>query len=197
MMPFADEDTDVKRQMGEPSLRALGHLLHEYPSPTVGDDEPETGCRGQMGPLVCGGQSALDGSALVRRVASRRRGRCELSLTSAMISLLRQEPGLYEHLCVLTSDLDHKKTMSRQVTDAMQCPALSEYPLFRMDQVEQVTHIFHTQDFTQFKFDPKGSFHLADQLDMAQRIPLFYILSGHFSSKSDIVFLENFLEHRL
>jgi len=37
-------------------------------------------------------------SALLRRVASRWRGRCELSLVSAMISLLHQEPGLYDHL---------------------------------------------------------------------------------------------------
>jgi hypothetical protein len=37
-------------------------------------------------------------SAWLRRVASRRRGRCELSLISAMISLLHQEPGLYDHL---------------------------------------------------------------------------------------------------
>ena len=37
-------------------------------------------------------------AALLRRVASRRRGRCELSLVSAMISLLHQEPGLYAHL---------------------------------------------------------------------------------------------------
>jgi len=37
-------------------------------------------------------------SALLRRVASRRRGRCELSLVSAMISLLHQEPGLSAHL---------------------------------------------------------------------------------------------------
>jgi Transposase DDE domain len=37
-------------------------------------------------------------STLLRRVASRRRGRCELSLVSAMISLLHQEPGLYDHL---------------------------------------------------------------------------------------------------
>jgi DDE family transposase len=36
--------------------------------------------------------------ALLRRVVSRRRGRCELSLVSAMSSLLHQEPGLYEHL---------------------------------------------------------------------------------------------------
>jgi hypothetical protein len=35
---------------------------------------------------------------LLRRVVSRRRGRCELSLVSAMMSLLHQEPGLYEHL---------------------------------------------------------------------------------------------------
>jgi Transposase DDE domain len=37
-------------------------------------------------------------SALLRRVVSRRRGRCELSVVSAMISLLHQEPGLYAHL---------------------------------------------------------------------------------------------------
>jgi hypothetical protein len=37
-------------------------------------------------------------SALLRRVASRRRGRCELSLVRAMITLLHQEPGLYDHL---------------------------------------------------------------------------------------------------
>jgi hypothetical protein len=37
-------------------------------------------------------------SALLRRVVSRRHGRCELSLVSAMLSLLRQEPGLYTHL---------------------------------------------------------------------------------------------------
>jgi Transposase DDE domain len=37
-------------------------------------------------------------SALLRRVASRRRGRCELSLVSAMIALLHQEPGLYDYL---------------------------------------------------------------------------------------------------
>jgi DDE family transposase len=37
-------------------------------------------------------------SALRRRVVSRRRGRGELSLLSAMISLLQQEPELYAHL---------------------------------------------------------------------------------------------------
>ena len=37
-------------------------------------------------------------SALLRRVASRRRGRCELSLVRAMIALLHQEPGLYDYL---------------------------------------------------------------------------------------------------
>ena len=37
-------------------------------------------------------------SALLRRVASRRRGRGELSLVSAMITLLHQKPGLYDHL---------------------------------------------------------------------------------------------------
>jgi hypothetical protein len=45
--------------------------------------------------LLRGDQQA---SALLRRVASRRRGRCELSLVSAMISLLHQDPGLYDHL---------------------------------------------------------------------------------------------------
>jgi hypothetical protein len=37
-------------------------------------------------------------SALLRRVASRRHGRCELRLVSAMVALLQQEPGLYAHL---------------------------------------------------------------------------------------------------
>ena len=37
-------------------------------------------------------------AALLRRVASRRRCRCELSVVSAMISLLHQDPGLYDHL---------------------------------------------------------------------------------------------------
>jgi hypothetical protein len=37
-------------------------------------------------------------SALLRRVTSRRHGRCELSLVSAMVSLLQQDPGLYDHL---------------------------------------------------------------------------------------------------
>ena len=36
--------------------------------------------------------------ALLRRVTSRRRGRCELSLISAMISLLQQDQSLYGHL---------------------------------------------------------------------------------------------------
>jgi hypothetical protein len=37
-------------------------------------------------------------SALLRRVTSRRRGRCELSLVSAMISLLHQKPERYAYL---------------------------------------------------------------------------------------------------
>ena len=36
---------------------------------------------------------------LLRRVASRRRGRCELGLVSAMVSLLRQDKMLYDKLC--------------------------------------------------------------------------------------------------
>jgi hypothetical protein len=36
--------------------------------------------------------------ALLRRVVSRRRGRCELSRVRAMISLLHQDPGVYDHL---------------------------------------------------------------------------------------------------
>ena len=35
----------------------------------------------------------------LRRVASRRRSRCELGLVSAMISLLRQDKTLYAKLC--------------------------------------------------------------------------------------------------
>jgi Transposase DDE domain len=37
-------------------------------------------------------------TVLLRRVTSRRRGRCELSLVSAMMSLLQQDSGLYDHL---------------------------------------------------------------------------------------------------
>jgi hypothetical protein len=36
--------------------------------------------------------------AWLRRVASRRHGRCELSLVSATVSLLQQDSGLYSHL---------------------------------------------------------------------------------------------------
>lgn len=37
-------------------------------------------------------------STLLRRVPSRRRGRCALRLVRAMVSLLHQEPGLDDHL---------------------------------------------------------------------------------------------------
>ena len=45
--------------------------------------------------LLVKGQRA---SALLRRVVSRRRGRCELGLVSAMISLLQRDSTLYEAL---------------------------------------------------------------------------------------------------
>ena len=35
---------------------------------------------------------------LLRRVASRRRGRCELSVVSAILSLIAQDRSLYQHL---------------------------------------------------------------------------------------------------
>ena len=37
--------------------------------------------------------------ALLRRVVSRRRGRCELGLVSAMVSLLQRDKTLYNELC--------------------------------------------------------------------------------------------------
>jgi Transposase DDE domain len=40
-----------------------------------------------------------DAPDLLRRVASRRRSRCELGLISAMVSLLRQDKTLYDALC--------------------------------------------------------------------------------------------------
>jgi Transposase DDE domain len=43
-------------------------------------------------------RGAPQACALLRRVASRRSGRCELSLVSAMVALLQQDPGLYDHL---------------------------------------------------------------------------------------------------
>ena len=45
--------------------------------------------------LLCGASPA---PALLRRVASRRRGRCELSLASAIISLLREDKSLLTFL---------------------------------------------------------------------------------------------------
>ena len=36
--------------------------------------------------------------SLLRRVASRRRGRCELSLVSAMVALINLDVGLYDFL---------------------------------------------------------------------------------------------------
>ena len=45
--------------------------------------------------LLCSGEPA---TGLLRRVASRRRGRWELSVVSAMIALLQQDLGLYAHL---------------------------------------------------------------------------------------------------
>jgi len=46
--------------------------------------------------LLLGG--AEDARAYLRRVASRRRGRCELSIVSAIVSLLHQDRSLYKHL---------------------------------------------------------------------------------------------------
>jgi len=46
--------------------------------------------------LLTHGQRAKD---LLRRVVSRRRGRCELGLVSAMVSLLQQDKTLYGDLC--------------------------------------------------------------------------------------------------
>lgn len=45
--------------------------------------------------LLADGQRARE---LLRRVCSRRRGRCELSVVSAIISLLEQDRSLYQHL---------------------------------------------------------------------------------------------------
>jgi hypothetical protein len=45
--------------------------------------------------LLHGGKQARE---LLRRVASRRHGRCELSLVSATVSLLHHDPSLYKHL---------------------------------------------------------------------------------------------------
>jgi threonine/homoserine/homoserine lactone efflux protein len=50
--------------------------------------------------LLQGGKQA---GRWLRRVASRRRGRCELSLVSATVSLLQQDPGLYAHLTPRTT----------------------------------------------------------------------------------------------
>ncbi len=46
--------------------------------------------------LLTQGRRAKD---LLRRVVSRRRGRCELGLVSAMVNLLQQDKTLYGDLC--------------------------------------------------------------------------------------------------
>src|SRR5262249_52958040 len=46
--------------------------------------------------LLAQGHRAKD---LLRRVVSRRRGRCELGLVSAMVSLLQRDKTLYNDLC--------------------------------------------------------------------------------------------------
>jgi hypothetical protein len=43
-------------------------------------------------------RQGVQAAAVLRRVASRRRGRGALRLVSAMITLLHQEPGLYDYL---------------------------------------------------------------------------------------------------
>jgi len=48
-----------------------------------------------MNLLVPGGRRAV---ALLRRVASRRRGRWDLSLVSAMVALLKEDKSLLAHL---------------------------------------------------------------------------------------------------
>lgn len=51
-----------------------------------------------VGSVLLLGQG-VQGGRLLRRVASRRRARCELGLVSAMVSLLQQDQTLYEGLC--------------------------------------------------------------------------------------------------
>jgi len=46
--------------------------------------------------ILAQGHRAKD---LLRRVVSRRRGRCELGLVSAMVSLLQRDQTLYNALC--------------------------------------------------------------------------------------------------
>src|SRR5262249_26046718 len=66
-----------------------------------------------------------------------------------------------------------------------------------MDQVDQVTDIFHAQNLPKLEFGAKSSFYRTDQLDMAQRIPLFDIRGGHLPANGEVVFLEDVLEDRL
>ena len=51
---------------------------------------------GKVRLLLTQGHRAKD---LLRRVVSRRRGRCELGLVSAIVSLLQRDKTLYNDLC--------------------------------------------------------------------------------------------------
>lgn len=54
-----------------------------------------------MALLIRGGPGARQ---LLRRVASRRRGRCELSLVSAMIALVQKDRSLFAALTALSGN---------------------------------------------------------------------------------------------
>ena len=49
-----------------------------------------------------------------------------------------------------------------------------------IDQVDHITDVFHSHEFTQIKFDLEVRLHGGDELDVPHRIPVFYVLGACF-----------------
>ena len=64
-----------------------------------------------------------------------------------------------------------------------------------IDQVDHITYVFHSHEFTQLKFDLEVRLHGGDELDMAHRIPVLYVLGACFPGDSNVFLAENYLEN--
>ena len=65
-----------------------------------------------------------------------------------------------------------------------------------IDQVDHITDVFHSHELTQLKFNLEVRFHSGDQLDVAQGIPVLYVLRSCLPGNSNIFLAENCLENK-
>ena len=61
-----------------------------------------------------------------------------------------------------TKKAEPRMALSASPNDSKRSDLCEPGTLFRINEIDQVTHIVHMHDFTQFKFDSKDPFHLAD-----------------------------------